>query len=205
MRITHPTPALLALLLLAGCGPLVQIGAGGAPPESLLVVESSSRPTATPNALGMTLAVELPQLTSVLQTLRLPVRTTDSEIRYLTGASWAETPSRQFQRLISDTLASRGMAILDRSQASTRPVASLSGTLRDFTLDVRNPAQAIVIVRYDAQLAKPGNPKPIALRRFEMTEPVASQSPPEVAAALGRAANRLAAELADWTSANLGA
>jgi cholesterol transport system auxiliary component len=194
----------LPVLLVAGCGPLVQIGASGPPAESLLIVEASARPQATPNSLGMTLTVELPQLPSMLQSLRLPVRVSDTEVRYLAQASWAETPSRQFQRLLSDTLAARGMAILDRSQASNRPVASLSGTLRDFTLDVRDPLQPQVIVRYDAQLARPGQREPVALRRFEMTEPVASQSPPEVAAALGRAANRLAAELADWTGTSLG-
>ena len=190
-------------VLLASCGPIVQIGAGRATAESLLLIEADARPMATPNGLGMTLTVELPQLPAMLQTLRLPVRTSDSEIKYLSGASWAETPSRQFQRLLSDTLAARGMAILDRSQAATRPVASLSGTLRDFTLDVRgNP---MVVVRYEAQLSRPGQATPIALRRFEMTEPVSDQSPAQVAAALGRAANRLATELADWTSASLGA
>jgi cholesterol transport system auxiliary component len=192
---------LLLALALAACGPLVQIGAGRPIADSLLVIESTAKPQPSPNTLGMTLTVELPQLPATLQTLRLPVRTSDSEIKYLSGASWAESPNRQFQRLLSDTLASRGMAILDRSQAATRPSASLSGTLRDFTLDVRT--RPMVVVRYDAQLSRPGQPTPIALRRFEVTEPVADQSPAEVAAALARAANRLATELADWTGASL--
>jgi len=204
MRLPLVPTLLLIPLLMAACGPLVQIGAGGPAAESLLVVEADANVPATPNGLGMTLTVELPQLPATLQTLRLPVRTSESEIRYLAGASWAETPSRQFQRLISDTLASRGMAILDRRQASNRPVASLSGTLRDFTLDVRDPLQPLVVVRYDAQLAKPGQREPVALRRFEAKEPVSSQNPPDVAAALGRAANRLAAEMADWASTSLG-
>jgi len=191
------------LFVLTACGPLVQIGAGKAPPNSLLMIEAAAKPAASPTALAMTLTVELPQTPAMMQTLRLPVRTSDSEIRYLEAASWAEAPSRQFQRLLSDTLAARGMAILDRSQAATRPVASLSGTLRDFTLDVRSAPK--VVVRYEAQLSKPGQPTPVALRRFEMTEPVSSQQPADVAAALGRAANRLAEELADWTSASLDA
>jgi cholesterol transport system auxiliary component len=207
MRTRSPAAffAAASLALLAACGPLVQIGGSGPPEDSLLIVEATARPSPTPTSLGMTLTVELPQLPAPLQSLRLPVRVSDTELLYLAGARWAETPSRQFQRLLSDTLAARGMAILDRSQASNRPVASLSGTLRDFTLDVRDPLQPQVIVRYDAQLAKPGQREPVALRRFEVTEPVASQRPPEVAAALSRAANRLAADLADWTGASLGA
>lgn len=196
-----PTLLMPLLLIAAGCGPIVQIGAGKASPNSLLMVEADAKPAQSPDGLAMTLTVELPQTPAVMQTLRLPVRTSDSEIRYLEAASWAESPSRQFQRLISDTLAARGMAILDRSQAATRPVASLSGTLRDFTLDVRGTP--MVVVRYDAQLSRPGQPTPVALRRFEATEQISSQQPADVAAALGRAANRLAAELADWTSASL--
>lgn len=199
-------PALVGLLMLGSCGPIVQIGAKGPPAESLLLIEADAIPVETEGAgrlNGPTIAVELPQLPSMLQTLRLAVRTDANEIQYLSAASWAETPSRLVQRLLSDTLAARGMAVIDRSQASARPDAALSGTLRDFTLDVRAPGRSVVRVRYDAQLARPGEPRPLAIRRFEASEPAASEAPADVAAALSRATNRLAADLADWAGASL--
>jgi cholesterol transport system auxiliary component len=199
-------PVLLAALLLGSCGPIVQIGAKSPPAEALLLIEADARPAGqdTPAAAlsGPTVAVELPQLPSMLQTLRLAVRTSDNEVQYLSAASWAETPSRLVQRLLSDTLAARGMAVIDRSQASARADAALSGTLRQFTLDVRGPAP-VVIVRFDAQLTRPGTARPLAIRRFDASEPVASEAPVDVAAALSRATNRLAADLADWTGASL--
>lgn len=200
-------PFALAALLLGSCGPIVQIGAKAPPAEALLIIEADARPTAAdalPAALnkGPTLAVELPQLPTMLQTLRLAVRTSDNEIQYLLAASWAETPSRLVQRLLADTLSARGMAVIDRSQASARADAALSGTLRDFTLDVRGKAP-VVTVRFDAQLTRPGTARPLAIRRFDATEPVASEAPVDVAAALSRATNRLAADLADWTGASL--
>lgn len=194
----------LACLAAASCGPLVQIGGKSSAASSLLLVEATAARSATPSAAnGPTVAVELPQLPAMLQSLRLAVRISDSEIQYLTAANWAETPNRQVQRLFSDTLAARGLPVLDRGQASIQPEATLSGALREFTLDVRDPLKPVVRVRYDAQLSHPRQPRRPDLRRFEASEPVSSQLPADVAAALSRATNRLAAELADWTVANL--
>jgi cholesterol transport system auxiliary component len=202
----HFLPVVATMLLLGSCGPLVQIGAKGPPAASLLLIEatpSAATPETPAQLNGPTIAVALPQLPSMLQTLRVAVRTDDNEIQYLSAASWAETPSRLVQRLLADTLSARGLAVIDRTQASARPDAALSGTLREFTLDVRGSGTSVVRVRYDAQLARFGAARPLAIRRFEAMEPVASEAPADVAAALSRATNRLAADLADWAGASL--
>ena len=191
--------ALAALLLVAGCGPLVQIGGNAKPPVSLLTLRATAAPLpyAGPAKLADSIGVDLPVVPGALQTLRLPVTTSDSEITYLVGATWAEQPNRQFQRLLADTLAARGLAVIDSHQSAASPARTLSGTLRECGLDVRSGA--IVRIRYDAQLASPGNRSaPLALRRFEVTEAAGDQRPAAIAAALNRAANRIAAEVADW-------
>jgi cholesterol transport system auxiliary component len=119
---------------------------------------------------------------------------TDTSIEYLDGASWADQPNKSFQRLLSDTLAGRGAAVVDL-RVSQAPARMLAGTLREFGLDVRSQPQ--VIVRYDAELRGPGSATP-KLMRFVAAEPVSSQSPQSVAAALNRAANRVAGQVADW-------
>lgn len=131
-----------------------------------------------------------------LQTLRLPVQLNAASVQYLAGASWAEQPNRQFQRLLADRLAADGIAVLDSRTGSISPARQLTGTLREFGLDVR--AAPVVRVRLDAQLAGPRGGGTVALRSFVAEEPVASQQPAAVAAALGRAANRLAAEVSAW-------
>lgn len=213
MTISRSSPARLPFRLaslflasmLASCGPIVQIGAKGPPAQSLLLIEADAQPDSSKAAAlgGTTLAVEPPQLPAMLQTLRLAVRTSDNEVQYLKAASWAETPSRLVQRLLSDTLTARGMAVIDRSQAGARADASLSGMLREFTLDVRNPAAPMVSVRFDAQLTRAGVARPLAIRSFVATEPAPSDSPVDVAAALSRATNRMAGDLAIWTGQNL--
>ena len=111
-------------------------------------------------------------------------------------ASWAEQPNRQFQRLLADTLAGAGVAVLDTRSGGVAPARTLTGHLREFGLDVRGAP--VVRVRYDAQLAGPRGAGTVALRSFVAEEKVTSQQPAVIAAALNRAANRLAGEVAAW-------
>jgi cholesterol transport system auxiliary component len=190
--------AILVTLLLAACGPIVQVGGNLPAPDVLLVVRSDS-PVADysgPVAVGDTLGVAVPDVPSELQTLRLPVQVTAATVQYLAGASWSEQPNRQFQRLLADTLSGAGMAVLDTRGGSVAPARQLTGHLREFGLDVRTTPK--VRVRYDAQLAGPRSAGTVALKSFVAEEKVASQQPAVVAAALSRAANRLAGEVAAW-------
>lgn len=193
---------LLALVLLSACGPLVQIGGNAPPAASLLTLSATTPPApyAGPAPASGTVGVEIPAVPLTLQTLRLPVTNNATETTYLVGASWAEQPNRQFQRLLADTLAAKGVPVIDTRQARTPAARSLTGTLRDFGLDVSDPAAPVVRVRYDAQLAGSRTAKDVMLRRFEAVEPVTAQTPVAVAAALNRAANRLALEVAAWVT-----
>lgn len=190
---------LLAAALLAGCGPLVQIGGNDKPPAALMTLRASATPAATQAAYDRTRAVLVlvPAATGALQTLRLPVIVTDTNLAYLTGATWAEQPNKQLQHVLADTLDAAGIVTLDPKQAPLAPGRTLSGTLMDFSLDVRDAAKPVVRVRLDAVLSGSGT-GPQAVRRFDAVEPVASQTPEVVAVALNAAANRLAGDVAAW-------
>lgn len=194
--------ALLPLLLVAGCGPIVQVGGNAPAPAALLVLRSTAPAPdyAGPAALAETLGVAVPDVPAELQTLRLPVQVTDATVQYLAGASWSEQPNRQFQRLLADTLAAAGVPVLDTRGGGVAPARQLTGHLREFGLDVRpsRPGGPVVRVRYEAQLAGPQGSGSVALKHFVAEEPVASEQPAAVAAALNRAANRLAGEVAGW-------
>ena len=196
--------ALLALPAIAACGPIVQIGGNAKPPHALLTLTATAAPRAYagPAPLAATIAVTVPTTPAALQTLRLPVTSSATEVTYLVGAEWAEQPARQFQRVLADTLAAAGVPVVDLRQGAVAPARTLSGNLRDFGLDVSDPAAPVVRVRYDAQLAAPrGTPgTTVSLRRFDASEPASDQSPAAVAAALNRAANRVAADVAAWVA-----
>jgi cholesterol transport system auxiliary component len=191
--------SLAALVALAGCGPLVQIGGNDKAPVALMALRATATPTtgAVTSDRATTLLVLVPTVPGTLQTLRVPVATTDTEVAYLTGATWAEQPNREFQHVLADTIAARGVPVIDPHQATLAPGRTLSGTLFDFGLDVRNPSAVVVRVRYDATLS--GTAKaPFTIRRFDAVQPVASQNPADVAIALNTAANTVAAQVADW-------
>lgn len=192
--------ALLVAIVLAGCGPLVQIGGNAPPATSLLTLSATTppKPYAGPMQASATLAVEIPAVPLILQTLRLPVTTNATETTYLVGASWAEQPNRQFQRLLADTLSARGIGIVDARQAGIPPARSLTGSLGAFGLDVTDPLNPVVRVRYDAQVSGSRTAPTVLLRRFDASEPAPVQTPVAIAAALNRAANRVALDVAAW-------
>ena len=195
--------ALLTGLALSACGPIVQIGGNAKPPASLLTLHATAapRPYAGPSNRAETIGVELPGTPATLQTLRLPVNISATEVAYLAGATWSEQPNRQFQRLLADTLAAAGLAVIDVRQSRVAPARTLTGVLRDFGLDVADPANPVVRVRFDAQIANARSPQPtLLLRRFEAFEPAIDQRPAAVAAALNRAANRMAGEISEWAA-----
>lgn len=189
----------VALLLLGACGPIVQIGGNSSPPDALLTLRANS--PAAPNGRidpANTLLITQPAVPGALQTLRLPVLTSDTQIAYLVGATWVEQPARLFHRLLSDVVAGRaGVAVLDSRQFDLEAARKLSGQLQEFGLDVRDPANPQVRLRYDAILTGRDG-RVIAMHRFEQTAPTSSQSPTDVTNALNAAANALAVQVADW-------
>ena len=183
-------------LLLAGCGPLVQIGGGADAPDSLLTVESSAAAPVT--TTGDPVLFAMPDVPGKLQTLRVPVSTGASEVQYLAGATWIEQPNRLFQRVLADQFeAKSGKPAIDEGNIDLAPAARVSGTLLEFGLDVTGPPQ--VVVRYDAVISRTGQGF-AGSRRFEAKVPVSSQSGPAVADALGQAANSVAADVAAWVA-----
>jgi cholesterol transport system auxiliary component len=193
-------PVLLGpALLLAGCGPLVQVGGNTPRPESLYTL-SAPPPASVPAGLqpiDMTKAVtvDMPSVPGALQTMRIPVTVSDTSIQYVTGAQWSEQPNRLFQRLLADTLAARGVGVVDQRSSGQTGGRRLTGQLLAFGADVRSGQQ--VHVRYDAMLAGPDG---VRQRRFEREVPLSSINGATVTTALNQAANSVAADVAAWVS-----
>jgi len=197
----RPALTLATLLVLGACGPLVQIGGNAEPPASLLTLRATTL-GAPGGAIdpARSLLIAQPSVPGALQTLRLPVTTSDTEVQYLQAATWVEQPSKLFQRLLVDTVSAKGgVLVLSERQSDVAAARKLTGQLIDFGLDVRGATQ--VHVRYDALLSG-GDGKPVAARRFEATRPIAGEDPATVGAALNAAANEVAGDVATWVAAN---
>jgi cholesterol transport system auxiliary component len=186
--------ALPLALALPGC-----ISLGGPPPESLLTLSPETRAPVGAGVSGAdrpviaVLAIDTP---AKLDVLRVPVAVSDTELAYLQEAFWVEKPARLFRRLVGETIRSRGNAmVLDGDDTATLATTTLRGTLIDMGYEASTSA---VVVRFDA-VRMDGEGK-VTTRRFEARETGVPAEGRAVGAALNRAANTVAGEVADWVA-----
>ncbi|KPP88100.1 ABC-type transport auxiliary lipoprotein family protein [Erythrobacter sp. HL-111] len=186
------------VLALAGC---VSLG-GGEPPESLLTLHSTaSAPEGAGARAGAgagagAILVMTPEAPAKLDVLRVPVAVSETEIAYLREAYWVEKPARLFRRLLGETLRTRTDAlVIDSDDTPTEPRVKLRGTLIDMGYDASARA---AVVRFDA--VRTDIDGGAVSRRFEAIESGVEAEAAAVGPALNRAANRVAADIADWVA-----
>lgn len=183
--------ALAAGLALSGC-----LG-GGKVPAQLLNLTPASAPAAGSVASGNTesaLAVIDIDAPRKLDVLRLPVVSGGASLAYLKDAQWVDKPARLFERLLSDTIRAKGKRlVVSNTDLEDTAATRLSGTLLAMDYDA---ASGGVVVRYDAVLTTPD--RKILTKRFESTVAGVAAKPVPVAEAMNRAANDVAAQVAEW-------
>jgi len=181
--------ALAAPLLLAGC-----LSFGPKVPDQLFDLTAENPAPAgagQSGSLASALVVEVPETSLELNVTRVPVQIDDAHLAYLKKAAWVERPARLFQRLLAETLRSRGRLVID-AEAGTGNTPVLSGRLLDMGYDARTSS---VVVRFDA--VRVSGPS-IATRRFESVVPGIEAKSEAVGPALNRAANDVARQVAEW-------
>lgn len=190
--------ALALILTLPGC-----ISFGGKPPAQLLSLDAAQKVapgTVRSAASGTSITVADPEAPKLLDTVRVPVRTTPTSLAYVTDVQWADTPRHLFQRLLSETIAATSNRIvLDPGQYSADAGQRLMGELVEFGLD---EASNSAIVTFDAILAGPGGTA-ITRQRFTASVPVGAKiTATSVGAPLNSAANKVATDVAAWLAAS---
>lgn len=190
--------ALALILTLPGC-----ISFGGKPPAQLLSLDAAQKVapgTVRSAASGTSITVADPEAPKLLDTVRVPVRTTPTSLAYVTDVQWADTPRHLFQRLLSETIAATSNRIvLDPGQYSADAGQRLMGELVEFGLD---EASNSAIVTFDAILAGPGGTA-ITRQRFTASVPVGAKiTATSVGVPLNSAANKVATDVAAWLAAS---
>jgi cholesterol transport system auxiliary component len=199
IRRTFTPFLLIAALAASGC-----VRLGSKPPERLLGITASVR--VQPGTVFATnpadaLFVEQPIVSRALATQRVAVRVDATSFAYVRNALWVDAPARQFQTLLSETIAARAnRLVLDPAQYPATPARTLHGELIDFTIDA---AHKQAIVTFDASLIGPDG-KALHRQRFAATAPVHAIDAASVAAPLNAAANDVAGQVADWVKAQGG-
>jgi cholesterol transport system auxiliary component len=182
-------------LLLAGC---VSLGGGKVPATLFTLTAAVSAPAGTTvsGSPSEALMVMEPETDRRLAVLRVPVQIDDARVAYLQNAQWVERPARLFRALLAETLRTKsGRLVLEDDQAAAVPGVRLSGRLLDMGYDARSMA---VTVRYDA--IRTGAKGEVTTKRFEAEVSGVAAKPEAVGPALNKAANSVAAQVAEWIS-----
>ncbi|WP_309140957.1 ABC-type transport auxiliary lipoprotein family protein [Novosphingobium sp. G106] len=183
---------LAGILLLGGC-----VSFGGKPPKQLIGLTATTTAPAgelASTTRGDAIVVLDPEAERRLDVQRVPVQVDDTTIAYLKDATWVERPARQFRRLLAETIRAKGKRlVVEAGDASELGKTTLGGRLLDMGYDARNQS---VVVRFDALRSDVGGT--VMSRRFEATVTGVSPKTESVAPALNKAANEVAAQVADW-------
>lgn len=183
---------LAAVVLLGGC---VSLG-GKAPKQMISLTAETTAPAGELAGTTMrdALVVLDPEADRRLDVQRVPVQVDDATIAYLKDATWVERPARQFRRLLAETIRAKGKRlVVEAGDASELGKTTLGGRLLDMGYDARSQS---VVLRFDAMRTDTaGN---VVSRRFEATVSGVAPKVESVAPALNKAANEVAAQVADW-------
>jgi cholesterol transport system auxiliary component len=189
-------PIVLAATL-GGCSISSMLGGGGKPPvvlQTLTPEAPDPGPIMRSAGAGQAVTIGVPAIPKELRTTRVPVQLTPTDVQYVTNLDWVDTPDRLFQALVAETVRrTTNRVVLDTGQTALDPGQLVSGELQRFGYD---SSSGQVVVVYDAMLSTAGGNQ-VQTRRFAATAP-ADGSGPSVGAALNRAANQVALDVAKW-------
>lgn len=184
-------------LLLSACSILPEA-------ETLTVYQLPAAPLAQQAPAGSNLPLALriatPYSNQVTDSVRILVEPQASQISVYRGVRWSDR---------APILVRNRLAAAFRADGRFASVSVDTGAAPDYDFELTGDLTAfqavyesgapVAHVHYDASLVQSATNRSIATRRFDVTEPVQGKDTPEVVKALGRAADKLAAEMVEWT------
>ena len=197
MRLLIRTSAIVLALGLSGCSLGGMLGGGGKAPTTLVTLTPEAAEPASivrTAAAGQAVTVMTPTVPKELMAVRVPVQLNYVDVQYVTNVQLVDTPDRLFQRLLSETIRrTTNRVVLDPNQTTLDPGLVVNGILQRFGYDA---STGQVVVTYDGSLSTAGGNR-VETRRFTATAP-ADGTAATVPAALNRAANKVALDVAKW-------
>jgi cholesterol transport system auxiliary component len=203
MKLLPRSLAMIALASVLGACSLGGLLGGGAKPPTTLVTLTPEAPEPAQivraAAAGQAVTISTPIVAKELNTVRVPVQVSPTDVQYVANLQLSDTPAKLFADLVAETVRrTTNRVVLDPAQTSLDPGLAVTGELQRFGYDA---ATGQVIVQYDGSLSTAGGNQ-VQTRRFTATAP-SDGSGASVGPALNRAANQVATEVAAWIG-NLG-
>ncbi|MDR9440437.1 MAG: ABC-type transport auxiliary lipoprotein family protein, partial [Halomonas sp.] len=193
-RLVRALPGLLMAVLLAGCSLLP-----AQEPVRLFTLPEPSRSASHEAVRDLTLRVDTPSAGAPLNGPRLLVMPSPGEFQAYAGARWRDdAPQLLRDHLIAAFRLDGRLAAVVDDTSRARSDAALASHLGAFHSRYREGAPEVVL-RLEVQLLDEATREVLASRRIEAVVASEDDSLDAVVETFGRAADRLAGELVDWT------
>ena len=207
MRPTSMPRAAITLALsalLAGCGSLLGAAAGGEQDRSTIYAPDPHVPAdpAWPHA-DWQLMLSPPTAARMIDSFRIAVRPTPSELQVYRGATWSKTPTDMLLDTVLRTLEDSGnIPAVARQGAGITADYKLVIDLRRFEADYNGQPLPSATIEANAKLIHTTDQGIVAARTFLQVEPSTSTEVPEVVDAFSKALGTISHDIAGWVLTN---
>lgn len=180
---------------LSGCG---LAGLAGPPPDLFVLSPKSTFPPELP-AVGWQLVVEEPSAARGLDTDRIVISPTDLEVKYFSGAAWADRAPKMVQGLLIQSFEnSKKIVSVGRQQLGLKSDFILKSELREFQAELR-PEGPRVRVRLNCKLVRPLEGIILASQTFEAIKGAPSDKLADIMPQFDEALGTVLKRAVTWT------
>ena len=183
--------------LLAGCSLL-----GGGERERITIYSPDPRVQADPAwpSVGWQLSLTHPDAERMIDSLRIAVRPSPSELQVYKGANWAKRPSDMLQDTILRALEDSGkIPAVARQGSGIGADYKLVLDLRRFEADYPQPGGLpAATIEVNAKLLHAQDQRVVAARTFLHAEPASTAAVADVVTAFDRALSTLGGDMTGW-------
>lgn len=188
---------LLAAVLVAGCGNLLP--GSGPPPDLYNLTPKSTFPDDLPQ-IEQQLVIEEPLAAGGLDSFRIALRTSPTELDYFSGSRWTERAPRMVQTLIIESFEnSQAIVAVGRQAIGLRSDYNLKVELREFQAEYFDGGELPSIrVRINAKLIRQPRQIIVASHDFESIVPVQETGMQAIIGVFDQALGRALKDLVVW-------
>ena len=184
-------------LWLYGCGALLESDPA---PDLYSLTPKSTFPEDLPMA-DWQLVIEEPVAARGLDTPRIVVRLSPTQLKYAAGSRWSSRAPKMVQTLIVESFENSGKIVaIGRQAIGLRSDYNLKTELREFQVEYDGGGKnGVVRVRLNAKLIRQPKQDIIASRNFERVVAVENDSMQAIVDAFDTALGKVMKKLVEWT------
>lgn len=194
------TGVILAALLVAGCGPIIDLPGGGEPAPLYELRALDGAATVGASGIEWTIFIEEPSAPNSLRSDRLAVRPGNARIEYIADARWSDQLPRMIGRYVVESLENAGVRnVIGQEHIELRGDYRLKLDIRDFSATASAGGRIQQVeVRLSVLMVRAAPAEIIARQQFTATVDVNGDSVAAIVEAFNSAIDDTMSRMIGW-------